>query len=257
MNKIFYFTGSGNSLAIAKRIAEKIGDCALIHVNSKLDFNKPVEADILGFVFPIYSWDMPILFKKFVKIVNITKANYVFVMTNYAGSFGNALGSFQTDMKKKNINVDAFGDVVMPSNYVLMGKAHSQESAKPIIEKANIVIDEFTQKVFEKQNIPMKKVPFKGKLQTSLIYPAFAWHAPRSDKTFFFTEKCNGCTICAKVCPVENIILNEHKQPVWQHHCEQCHACFHWCPQQAIEFNKKTAEKERYTHPDVKVSELF
>ncbi|MCD6177196.1 MAG: EFR1 family ferrodoxin, partial [Candidatus Cloacimonetes bacterium] len=219
MNKIFYFTGSGNSLAIAKRIGEKIGNYELIQVNSKLDFTKPIEADIIGFIFPIYSWAMPVMFNKFVKQVNITKSNYVFVVANYAGSLGNGLGLFQKEMIKKNIKINAFGEIKMPSNYVVMGNAHSKDEAAIIIEKANVLINDFAQKILNRQKISRKKVKFSGKLLTSLIYPMFARHIAKSDKTFFFTDKCNGCGICEKVCPVGNIILNENKNPVWQHHC--------------------------------------
>ncbi|MDP8268555.1 MAG: EFR1 family ferrodoxin [Candidatus Tenebribacter davisii] len=257
MHKIFYFTGSGNSLAIAKRIGEKIGQYKVVKVTSKLDFNKPVKADILGFVFPVYAWGMPVLFKKFLEQIEISKAKYIFVVTNYAGNGGNVLGLFQKLMKKKNINIDAFFEIFMPSNYLVMGDADPQDKAAQIIKNSIPKIEECAQKIYDRKMVPMQKVSFMGKLYTKLIYPLFANYIKRSDKNFFFTELCNGCGICEKVCPVENIILNENKNPVWQNHCEQCHACIHWCPQRAIEFSKKTSNKNRYTHPDVKVSELI
>jgi len=257
MNKIYYFTGSGNSLSIAKKIADKLENCELSRVTSKLDNSVPIEADILGFIFPVYSWGMPMLFKEFVREMNIKKADYIFVTANYAGSCGNALGLFQKEMSKKSLKVDAFGEFKMPSNYVLMGKANSQEEAKPILRETKDLIDEFAEKVAHKRSVPLGKVKLLGKFLTATIYPAFITHVPNSDKTFFVTDKCNGCGICSKVCPVDNIILNEQIQPTWQHHCEQCHACFHWCPQKAIEFNKKTSEKQRYTNPDIKVNELI
>lgn len=257
MNRIFYATGSGNSLAIAKRIKKKIGNCECYHVNSNLDFAQPVEAEIVGFVFPVYSWGMPLLFRKFISSVKITKADYIFVMTNYAGSCGNSLGAFQKEMDKNNLTLNAFGEVKMPNNYVVMGTPDSKETAKPILVEAYKIIDEFANKIVKKQSLPMKKVSLLGRLASSLIYPAFALYAPNSDKSFFCTDKCNGCSICLKVCPADNITLNENKQPVWQHHCEQCHACFHWCPQEAIQLNKKSADKQRYNNPDIKVNELF
>jgi ferredoxin len=257
MNKIYYFTGSGNSLAIAKRIKEKITDIELIRVNSKLDFKEPVEAEMLGFIFPVYAWGMPVLFKEFIEQLQIKNADYVFVITNYAGSCGNVLGLFQKLFSKKGFKIDAFGEVVMPSNYVVMGNASSEHRAANILQIAEADLEELSQNITDRKQLPMKKVSLSGKLQTSFIYSMFAKNIRKSDKAFFYTDKCIGCGICAKVCPTDNIILNEDKHPVWQHKCEQCHACIHWCPQRAIEFSKKTAEKNRYTHPDVGVGELF
>lgn len=257
MNKIYYFTGSGNSLAIAGRIAEKLKNCELTRISSRIDFSAPIEAETLGFVFPVYAWGMPVLFKEFVQKLKIKKADYIFVITNYAGSCGNALGAFHKIFLRKKIKIAAFGELLMPSNYVMMGNASSEHQARNILQKAEPVIDELAEKISRKDTIPKNKVNGSGRMLSALVYPLFTANIRKSDKSFFSTEKCNGCGICAQVCPVKNIKLNENKLPVWQHHCEQCHACIHWCPQKAIEFNKKTSAKNRYTHPAVEVKELF
>lgn len=56
---------------------------------------------------------------------------------------------------------------------------------------------------------------------------------PSEDKKFTVDEKCTGCGTCEKICPVKNIRLTDGK-PVWMHSCEQCAACFSWCPSEAI-----------------------
>ena len=76
-----------------------------------------------------------------------------------------------------------------------------------------------------------------------------------ADKGFQVNEKCNGCSICAQICPVNNIKIVENK-PEWQQHCETCYACFYWCPNDAIHgeiiaFNKK------FHHPDVNLSDII
>ena len=76
------------------------------------------------------------------------------------------------------------------------------------------------------------------------------------DKNFWTDEKCNGCGICLKVCPANNIKMNEGK-PQWQHKCEQCVACMQWCPQKSIQYKKVTVKRGRYHHPDIEVKELF
>ena len=38
---------------------------------------------------------------------------------------------------------------------------------------------------------------------------------------------------------------------------EQCLACIQWCPQEAIQFGKKTPRYKRYHHPEVTVREML
>jgi MinD superfamily P-loop ATPase len=46
------------------------------------------------------------------------------------------------------------------------------------------------------------------------------------------------------------------RMPEWKHHCEQCFACLHWCPQKAIQYGKRTSGRIPYHHPDIKMSEM-
>ena len=75
------------------------------------------------------------------------------------------------------------------------------------------------------------------------------------DKDFWVEKTCNGCNICADICPVNNIVVKNGK-PEWQHHCEQCWACAHWCPKKAIQYKESTQHKERYHHPEISLNDL-
>jgi Pyruvate/2-oxoacid:ferredoxin oxidoreductase delta subunit len=78
---------------------------------------------------------------------------------------------------------------------------------------------------------------------------------PLADKSFHYDEKCNGCGICTRVCPINNIKMVENR-PVWQHHCENCFACYGWCPEEAIH-GDIVSYNERYHHPEVKISDML
>jgi Pyruvate/2-oxoacid:ferredoxin oxidoreductase delta subunit len=78
---------------------------------------------------------------------------------------------------------------------------------------------------------------------------------PLADRSFQYDEKCNGCGICSRVCPVNNIKMVENR-PVWQHHCENCFACYVWCPEEAI-YGDIVSYNERYHHPEAKISDML
>lgn len=70
--KIFYFTGTGNSLWIARKIADSFS-ADLVSVS---DYNgEEVSDDVIGFVFPVYMGDVPWYFKRFLLSLN-ARAKY-------------------------------------------------------------------------------------------------------------------------------------------------------------------------------------
>lgn len=59
--KIFYFTATGNSLYVAKRIKEKIRDCELVCIPKISEQEEMVlDDDVIGFVYPIHYAGVPI-----------------------------------------------------------------------------------------------------------------------------------------------------------------------------------------------------
>jgi ferredoxin len=77
----------------------------------------------------------------------------------------------------------------------------------------------------------------------------------RADRTFSVSEECNSCGICARVCPVDNIELVGGR-PEWLHHCENCLACYNWCPRKAIH-GPLVEENHYYRHPDMTLKDLL
>ncbi len=76
------------------------------------------------------------------------------------------------------------------------------------------------------------------------------------DRSFKVSDSCTGCGICAKICPVEDITMNNNR-PTWNRSCEQCFACIQWCPSEAIEFGKMSKGKARYHHPEITLTDML
>lgn len=42
----------------------------------------------------------------------------------------------------------------------------------------------------------------------------------------------------------------KERRPVWGKNCTACLACYHVCPQHAVQYGKKTKGKGHYFNPD-------
>ena len=64
---IYYFTGTGNSLAATQKIASLLGDCELVPIASFKDITGDIvpEAERIGIVCPVYDSGLPILVGEF------------------------------------------------------------------------------------------------------------------------------------------------------------------------------------------------
>lgn len=91
---IYYFSGTGNSLYTASKIAEAIGGAELISVRCNPEHASAKDADIISFVCPVYEWDVPGTFKEFIKQLAINPNAYIFMVTTYIAVLGK---SFETE----------------------------------------------------------------------------------------------------------------------------------------------------------------
>ncbi|MDW2800870.1 EFR1 family ferrodoxin [Clostridium boliviensis] len=248
-NIIFYFSGTGNSLKVAKDIANAIEDCELISMRKSRKLSSTYER--IGLVYPIYIGGMPGAVEKFVKALDLSVNNnsYIFaVCTSGSGSAG-GMTNISKIIGGKDGKLSYGESIKCFSNYVglyAMGsdadnkaKAQALATKKVIKDIQNLVVKP-----------PLKNSPL------ALIHGLLINSLATKDKGFNISEACNGCATCSKVCPVENIKMQNDK-PMFLHHCEQCMACVQWCPKQAINYKNKTQGRGRYHHPDITIKEMI
>ncbi len=66
-NRIYFFTGTGNSLNAAKKIAESLPDCELVAICKDTTLEVPSGCERIGFVFPNYAGGPPKMVADFVR----------------------------------------------------------------------------------------------------------------------------------------------------------------------------------------------
>jgi ferredoxin len=129
---------------------------------------------------------------------------------------------------------------------------------------AQPVIDRRLQKAVQRMEKIAGRIAGRQKVQVREI---FAWPSrfmhrlvqkqpEKLDAEFLPGAACTGCGLCERICPKQNIHLEDNR-PQWQHHCTQCLACLHACPQACIELGQRTKGRRRYHHPEIAIKDLL
>lgn len=242
---VLYFSGTGNSRYVARKIAETAGD-ELISINEKIknNDNNPIKADgRLVFVTPTYAWRIPHIVERWIRNTEFTDADKAWFVMTCGGMTGNAAKFNNEICKEKNLTYMGTAEVVMPENYLAMFNTPGADEAKAIIEKAELRIRQIANAVSKNGRFPKPKTNAIGGILSSAVNPVF-YRMIKSDP-FYADERCISCGKCAEVCPLNNIKLKNGK-PVWGKDCTHCMACICLCPMEAIEYGKKSVGKPRY-----------
>lgn len=253
--KIFYFSATGNSLQIARNIAEELENCVIQSMATFVP-DKPIGGlgESIGFIFPVYFNGLPRLVKGFLEKLVIFPNTYCFAITNSGGSLSNTLGMIDDILISKGVHLSFADEVKMPGNCIISHTPPSPAEVERLIADASIRAKTIAKAVLNRELQPVKQ---KAKLWSAVTNYCFYYkNVDKLDDKFTATDKCIGCGLCAKVCPVNNIRI-ENRRPSWQHNCDQCLACMHWCPCEAIEYGSNTIGRTRYRNPNIKVEDII
>ncbi len=246
---VLYYTGTGNSEYVAKKIGEQIKD-EVINLFDKIkrhDYSEIYSDRPFVIVYPTYAWQMPRILKGFIQKTAFAGNKKVYFVTTCGDSMGNMPKYLPELCSQKEFIYMGCAEVVMPENYIAMFNAPEKEEAVKIVKNADVVIKNIVDVIRHNGTIPKKKVGTFAKISSGMVnaifYPVFV-----SAKKFYATDACIGCGNCVKVCPLNNVSLNEGK-PVWGDQCTHCMACICKCPKEAIEYGNKSKGKPRYQCP--------
>ncbi|WP_368487482.1 EFR1 family ferrodoxin [Clostridium sp. BJN0013] len=254
--KIFYFSGTGNSLLLGRKIAVQVKEAELLPAISLYGgTSKKVEADAVGFVFPVYCLDMPDFIREIIDKNDFSRVEYFFAAVTCGGTPGNALSSLDRKLRTKGEKLNCGFEVKMGDNSIVY--VTSQENLKQRMERLEDVSSEIAAMV-NKRETTGQVYEFKADsaLMKNQMNKALSMDFKINMKSAI-KEKCNLCGLCTEVCPVRNIkIVNGNVE--WGDNCKLCFACLNWCPQSAVCFGKiEPGPKQQYRCPGISASDII
>ena len=261
-NLVCYFSGTGNSFYIAKRISEAINGELIPFVSLKE--GDSLEADLLVFVFPIYDFKPPRLIIEILESLSAVKANHITAVATYGVALTSSLKYVQQALGKHGLALSLGYGLKMPHNAVGSIAASDNDDSKRL-EKADQKLSAIISSIRNRASAPVEKTSLfeDGTLLRQmpvLIKFLFKLVFLGTDALAFrVIDECISCGQCSKLCPVNNIELREGR-PVFLDYCTSCFACLQWCPESAIHIGKYSFEEiymKPYCYPMVKATELI
>lgn len=262
MNTIlYYFTGTGNSLKVAKDLARYLENVKLVQIRQeRLSDQLFTDAETIGFIVPTIFSGIPKLVGQFIDQLEIMDQKpYIFTISTHGDRNGMGIVHEQIEkyLDKKGLSLSAYFAVQMPHNVPEKDHVTTAEEKELLFNEENCRIPMIAERIRNFQLTSPKK-RFKSIFER-MINNRVNKSASKNpfDKGFYADEKCTSCSNCSKICPADNIMMVNGK-PKWKlENCQFCFACLQWCPKAAIQYKKGTIGIERYHHPEIQVSELI
>ena len=243
---ILYFSGTGNSNYVAKRIADALGD-ALVNLNDRIKSGdtSPVETgERVIIVTPTYAWRIPRIVRDWLLKTELRGARLAWFVMTCGSEIGNA-DRYNRDLcTEKGLACMGTAQIVMPENYIAMFSAPHADEARQIVAKAEPSIDRAIAAIQRNQPFAPTRNNLYDRFMSGPVNLIFYKFFVNAD-AFTVSDACISCGQCAKRCPMNNVTLKDGK-PVWGKACTHCMACICYCPVSAIEYGKKSVGQPRY-----------
>ena len=232
-----YFSGTGNTKYCVTKFTRAINENAeVFSIEDDRAVKAITDSNFIVFGYPVYYSDIPKLVREFIcKNSSVFKGKKIFIIATMGLFSGDGAGCSARLFKKYGAQVLGGLHIKMPDcigDVKLLKK--SLDKNRKIIIKADKKISCTAEKI-QKNSYPQNGLSFLCRI-AGLFGQRLYFH--NKVKAYYKAiklnkDKCVGCGICEKNCPMHNIDIVDGKAK-FKDKCTICYRCFSKCPQQSI-----------------------
>lgn len=253
INRIYYFSGTGNSMRAATVIAQALGNTEIISMRCNPSEVPAVDSDIIGFAFPVYHWTICEAIQDFISALDINPNAYIFAVSTPSFINGFSFEALNRLMNEKGARLQYAKRIFSVANLCIV---------YPPFPSPTLRVPATERRLIKGSRMIRKRAAnsyARAGWLTRLIYPRMMpkYQAIQAevDKGFSVSEACISCGVCSRVCPKRNIIM-ENSRPVFLHNCSCCMACVSFCPTKAIQYHLPPEQLRKINTPLMRMMKL-
>ncbi len=234
----YYFSGTGNTLLIVREMIK-----VFRKLNIQVEAHNMLHSDpegiplhkTIGIAFPVACFTTYPSVRDFLTKLPDGRGTEIFMVDTYSSFSGLLTGQIRSIVTKKNYIPIGAREIKMPNNFNF--KPYREEKYARIVKKGLLQAKYFSHDIVYGIS-SWKPTPF---------IPVFLSNSGFARRVFTFMKrkyalsidniKCIRCGKCYKLCPVDNIEMENY--PEFLDRCQLCLRCISFCPTEAIRFKER------------------
>ncbi|EGD48085.1 hypothetical protein Cpap_2773 [Ruminiclostridium papyrosolvens DSM 2782] len=248
---IYYFSGTGNTLLVARKIKEVFEKQKYLVTLRKISVSGTIELENdyhLGIVVPVaIQSTFPIVWD-FIDRLPEGNMRQVFFADTMEVFSGGIVGPMKKSLEAKGYRCIGACEFKMATSMQTTGK--KAEIGKVKNKIALLKVEDYVQSLVDGR-AKWRRIPGLSDAMRYISKGRSIW-IKTSERIGIDYALCTKCRMCEKFCPVNAIQLTNQHMKIQHKQCISCMRCVNYCPQNAFTLGEKHVIQKKVT----KINEL-